>query len=532
MVLPWIRAGPTETNSLSCRARRFAVTTHGDRTQTRDDDTGTRRARSLAIRPQRPNVACQRAERRARVAILRLQRPRNSHALKRIAWRPSGTFTGQRQRRQLDDDHSTPVPIAIRKTLALAQPFRIVLATPSDVDLECAAVVRVVDELNRAIARYIGAEVKLSHWKTDTAPGFDPRGPQGLIDDRLKINGADAFVGVFWTRFGTPTGDAQSGTEHEFWCAYNSWKTSGRPRIMMYFSKVPAAPRGPDDTAQWTRVLEFKRDFPREGLFWEYDSREEFENVVRVHLTQVLLEAIDVVGPRRKALRGIFDTLSDSRDLRFVYSSTRVEGFENYQRRKIVYPFSASEKRVTAIPDAQGIAILHRLLEIVGKRERIHVITADDFTDAYWTDDVILVGSQNANPPSQTALERAGVPFRFTGDVDGVIDLRHGESARWPLEGENLASTDYALLVKLRSESSGDASTHILTGGIGGIGTLAACYYLQRNAADLFSAYGSRPFACVLRIPEKDQFTGVEIVAETELPVSGGLPAATVARDQ
>jgi hypothetical protein len=40
-------------------------------------------------------------------------------------------------------------------------------------------------------------------------------GPQGLIDERMKIDEADVVIGIFWKRFGTPTSNAASGTEHE-----------------------------------------------------------------------------------------------------------------------------------------------------------------------------------------------------------------------------------------------------------------------------------------------------------------------------
>jgi hypothetical protein len=392
---------------------------------------------------------------------------------------------------------------------------------------------RVVTELNRSVGAHIDCEVRLSWWRTDAAPGFHRDGPQGVIDDRLRISEADALLGVFWRRFGTPTGDAGSGTEHEFRTAYESWKATTRPRVMMYFCETPATPRTSEELAQWAKVLQFRESFPREGLFWTYRSRDEFEDLVRTHLTQVLLDAMDVVGPRRKALRGILSTVDDQRDLRFVYSSTRVRGFVDYRRRRIVYPFTERERRVTAIPDTQGIAILHCLLELMGKRERIHVVTAHDFHETFWSDDVMLVGSPNANPPTGEALERANVPFRFTDEIDGIIDRRSGaHKVCWPSATEDLHITDYALLAKIDATSSVGRSTHIIAAGIGGIGTLAACYYLHRNATDLFKAHGTRPFACVLRVPSKDRPSEIECVADAELSPLASMVAVEVDKVQ
>ncbi|HEY5871461.1 MAG TPA: formylglycine-generating enzyme family protein [Candidatus Tectomicrobia bacterium] len=45
------------------------------------------------------------------------------------------------------------------------------------------------------------------------------------------------LLGIFWKRFGTPTADAGSGTEHEFLRACAAWQQHGRPQIMVYFNR-------------------------------------------------------------------------------------------------------------------------------------------------------------------------------------------------------------------------------------------------------------------------------------------------------
>jgi hypothetical protein len=396
--------------------------------------------------------------------------------------------------------------------------FRIVLASPGDVNAERDAASRVVEELNRTIAPHVDYEIKLSRWETDVAPGADRDGPQGLVDQRLEIDDADVLLGVFWRRFGTPVTDAGSGTEHEFRLAYESWKKAGSPRLMIYFSSRPYNPRSPDELTQWSKVLEFKENFPKEGLYWNYRSVNQFEALVRVHLTQVILESAAAVAPRRRAIQGLFETAVDnSRDLRFVYSCTRVPHFINFDGEEIPYPFTERERRVTAIPDAQGIGILHHLLEMAGKRERIDVITALDFKDSYWDDDLILIGSENANPCTKEAFERHNVPFRFTPNVDGIIDQRNGREPLWPKPDDDLQVCDYAIVAKLQTSLPSGLATHLIAAGIGAIGTLAACYYLQKNATDLFRHFGSKPFALVLGVPHKDDFKAVEQVREAQL---------------
>ncbi len=132
--------------------------------------------------------------------------------------------------------------------------------------------------------------IELIRWETDAAPGFSPYGPQGVVDTSLRIQDADILIGVFWKRFGTPTQDAGSGTEHEFLTAYHSWQETGRPQIMVYFNQKAYLPTSLEEIDQFKHVLEFKRRFPAEGLYWTYNGEAQFEKLARNHLTQYLLQ--------------------------------------------------------------------------------------------------------------------------------------------------------------------------------------------------------------------------------------------------
>jgi len=58
--------------------------------------------------------------------------------------------------------------------------------------------------------------------------------------------------------------------------------------MMVYFNQKPYSPSSKGDLEQWSRVLDFKRDFPKEGLWWPYNGRRDFERLFRSHLTQFL----------------------------------------------------------------------------------------------------------------------------------------------------------------------------------------------------------------------------------------------------
>ena len=180
------------------------------------------------------------------------------------------------------------------------QILRIVVASPGDVQAERNALSTVVEELNHGIARDRGVRLELARWETNAYPGFHPEGPQGLIDPILRIETCDILIGIFWKRFGTPVTDAQSGTEHEFRLGYEAWKRAGRPQIMVYFNQRAYTPKTSEETDQWGQVLDFQRNFPKEGLWWPYRGRVQFERLVRNHLTQFLRQqGPDPSGTRR-----------------------------------------------------------------------------------------------------------------------------------------------------------------------------------------------------------------------------------------
>ncbi len=167
--------------------------------------------------------------------------------------------------------------------------LRIVVASPGDVQEERELLSQVVTELNENLAASEGIFLYLARWETDSYPGFHPLGPQGLIDQNLKIEECDLLIGIFWKRFGTPVADAESGTAHELGKAYKAWKTQGRPQIMVYFNQAPYSPESREETEQWGKVLDYKKSFPKEGLWWPYRGKAELEKLVRGHLTKYLM---------------------------------------------------------------------------------------------------------------------------------------------------------------------------------------------------------------------------------------------------
>lgn len=168
--------------------------------------------------------------------------------------------------------------------------LRVVVASPRDVQAERDSLPRVLDDLNTGLAGHLGLRLELWRWEMDAYPGFHANGPQGQIDQSMRIEEAYIVIGVFWKRFGTPIADAQSGTEHELQRAYVAWKTSDHPYVMLYFNQQPYSPKSLAELDQWRAVLEFRERFPKEALCWTYDGSVEFPDLVRRHLQAYLRE--------------------------------------------------------------------------------------------------------------------------------------------------------------------------------------------------------------------------------------------------
>ena len=175
---------------------------------------------------------------------------------------------------------------------------RLVVASPADVKVERDTVPLIVDELNRTVCADRGLRVEVTRWETDSYPGLDPDGPQGLIDRVLKIEECDVLIGIFWKRFGSPTKDAASGTAHEFELAYEAWKQKRRPQVMVYFNQKPYAPKSEAETDQWGQVLKFQKAFPEEGLWWGYRGASQFRDLIRAHLTSYIRDRFPLENQR------------------------------------------------------------------------------------------------------------------------------------------------------------------------------------------------------------------------------------------
>jgi hypothetical protein len=147
------------------------------------------------------------------------------------------------------------------------------IASPGDVVAERQVIREVLNIWNVVHARDRKAMLVPVGWETHSAPELGGR-PQQMINDRLLAH-CDLLVGIFWTRLGSPTGVAASGTVEEI----KEHIGAGKP-AMLYFSKAPVVPDSLDQE-QYAKLKEFKAWAMSEGLVAEFDSIEDFRESFR-----------------------------------------------------------------------------------------------------------------------------------------------------------------------------------------------------------------------------------------------------------
>ncbi|GAG83881.1 unnamed protein product, partial [marine sediment metagenome] len=145
----------------------------------------------------------------------------------------------------------------------------VMIASPGDV-IEERDVIRSViydwNDINSSASKVILIPVG---WETNISPELGAR-PQEIINIRI-LEDCDLLVGVFWTRIGTPTGKAKSGTVEEI----EEHIKSGKP-AMIYFSSKPVAPESLD-SVQYSEVQSFKDKCKKRGLVEEFENIEQFK---------------------------------------------------------------------------------------------------------------------------------------------------------------------------------------------------------------------------------------------------------------
>lgn len=156
----------------------------------------------------------------------------------------------------------------------------IMIASPSDVSPARQVARRVIDEWNVIHQKDKKIVLTPIGWESHSFPEAGDR-PQAIINGQL-LEDADLLVAIFWTRIGSPTGAAQSGTVEEI----EEHLHAGKP-AMIYFSSEPVRPDSVDND-QYVAVKAFKQSLRERCLYDEYEDLGAFKTTFTRQLAQIV----------------------------------------------------------------------------------------------------------------------------------------------------------------------------------------------------------------------------------------------------
>lgn len=160
--------------------------------------------------------------------------------------------------------------------------YRVLLASPRDVADE-REIVR--EEINRWNSLHsLDTKIVLLPvgWETEATPDLQARG-QAIINRQL-VDTSDLLIGIFWTRIGTPTPEAESGTVEEI----ERFISEGK-RCIIYFSDKAVSP-SKIDQQQYEGLKSYRQELSQRGLTGSFNNADEFRRKVFDHITASIQE--------------------------------------------------------------------------------------------------------------------------------------------------------------------------------------------------------------------------------------------------
>ena len=260
---------------------------------------------------------------------------------------------------------------------------------PSDTNEHITQARQEIESISRAWSRR-DLLLEAVHWSTDAVPGHHSSGPQGKIDDDLRIDEVDVALFVFWQRFGTPTLGFQSGTEHEFERILERRRISGAPSVLVYFDE---SYNSNAEGEQLANVQTFRRKLQdkKELLYRTVSGTPSFRAELRNHLDRVLEE---ILSQYQQSIQAYGDEL-----MCIVSASQRIVRAEGFSERlgdsRLAFRLPgreiAKDPILVDIVLTTSVPITNR---IVGEERLIDCILIDDRTEAPMASAYLLNATQ------------------------------------------------------------------------------------------------------------------------------------------
>ncbi|MBC2693769.1 MAG: hypothetical protein HF982_00500 [Desulfobacteraceae bacterium] len=193
--------------------------------------------------------------------------------------------------------------------------YRVLIASPSDVDDERKLLKEIIFDWNASHSVDMGILLEPVMWESHVYPDLGGE-PQSIVNNQI-VHNADVLIGIFWTRIGTKTKSANSGTVEEIQQIVESNKPA-----LIYFSNKQTHP-DLIDFEQYQAVKEFKNYCSKAGIINTYSEHHEFRLKVTQNLSQLAFRLSSLNGDRNSN-----NTLPDKRMERLIFISHKEKDVE------------------------------------------------------------------------------------------------------------------------------------------------------------------------------------------------------------
>lgn len=173
--------------------------------------------------------------------------------------------------------------------------IQVFVSCPGDVEQEKQVVKDVCESLNESLLQGGGTiQFKVREWRAIIGH-YGPRS-QSIINE--TITNYDIYLGILWNRFGTPpgavnpeTGESfQSGTEEEFYLAFNHWKKNSEAIRLYFFFKESSSETNTTAAEQVAKVNQFRKQIGSQGWINTFPNVEEFKKKINQLLTTIAFQ--------------------------------------------------------------------------------------------------------------------------------------------------------------------------------------------------------------------------------------------------
>ncbi len=173
--------------------------------------------------------------------------------------------------------------------------IKCLIISPQDVQAEREAIANVLERWNGQIGTPLDVLIHPVRWETHSTPELGSH-PQTILNRQI-VKGCDCAVAVFWSRIGTPTPKADSGSLEEI-----EDVLSRGGQVLVYVCKrdIPQSLLDTDQLSKLNAALDVLR---RRGLVFEYRSLEELQMLLMGHFTGVANKILTTMNDDTEELR-------------------------------------------------------------------------------------------------------------------------------------------------------------------------------------------------------------------------------------